>query len=178
MTKLTQVPVRIAAAVDLLAVRSSDHVLEIGCGNGAAAALVCERLGDDGRLVGIDRSETQISLARQHNRACIEAGKVVFHVMALEDATPDNAPFDVIFAINVSAFWLRFEKPLAAVQRMLKPDGAFYLFYEHPAMAKAREVPPVLRANLTDAGFIIEHESSNAVYCLKSTLALAKQRPQ
>jgi cyclopropane fatty-acyl-phospholipid synthase-like methyltransferase len=55
----TLIPQRITAAVEMLAVQARDHLLEIGCGNGAAAALVCERLGD-GRLVAIDRSEKQI----------------------------------------------------------------------------------------------------------------------
>jgi cyclopropane fatty-acyl-phospholipid synthase-like methyltransferase len=174
-TKPARVPARIAAAIELLTMQPSDHVLEIGCGNGTAAALVCERL-IDGKVAGIDRSETQIRLARQRNRACISSGKATFHVMSLEDATLDGAQFDVIFAINVNAFWLRHERPLAAVKRLLKPAGAFYVFYEHPATAQTRDVSQALRENLMQAGFTIEQESSARVYGLKSALAPAWQR--
>jgi cyclopropane fatty-acyl-phospholipid synthase-like methyltransferase len=167
-------PSRIVAAVALLQVQPNDHVLEIGCGNGAAAALVCEHL-TTGMLTGIDRSETQVRLARERNHACIESGKAAFHAMALEDATLDDAQFDVIFAINVNAFWLRHEQPLAAVKRLLRPSGSFHLFYEHPTAAKARDIPRVLRDNLTQAGFVIEQESFERVYGLSSRLQWRKQ---
>jgi cyclopropane fatty-acyl-phospholipid synthase-like methyltransferase len=171
----TSIPQRIAAAVELLAVQPHDHVLEIGCGNGAAAALVCERVGD-GRLDAIDRSETQIRLARKRNHACVKSGKATFQVMALESATLDDAQFDKIFAINVNAFWLRYEKPLAAVKRLLKPHGAFFIFYQQPTTAKMRDVSKVLHDNLANAGLVVTWESSDRVYCLESTLP--KRRTQ
>jgi trans-aconitate methyltransferase len=40
-------------------VRPGERLLEIGCGSGVAAALVCARL-DDGRLLAIDRSPVQL----------------------------------------------------------------------------------------------------------------------
>ena len=167
----TPVPERIAAAVELLAVQPQDHVLEIGSGNGTAAALICERL-DQGRIVAIDRSEKQVRLARERNSACVDAGKVTFHVMALETAMLGDAQFDKIFAINVNSFWLRYEEPLAAVKRLLKPHGTFFIFYQHPKTAKMRDVARVLRHNLMRMGFAIKHETATGqVYCLASTLA-------
>ena len=174
----TLIPQRIAAAVELLAVQPRDHVLEIGCGNGTAAALVCERLGD-GRLVAIDRSEKQISLASERNRAHLKSGKLTLHVTALESATLGDARFDKIFAINVNCFWLRYEKPLDAVKRLLKPHGAFFIFYQQPTTARMREVSLALRNNLVRAGFAIEHETAlEQVYCLASALpANVKLKP-
>jgi cyclopropane fatty-acyl-phospholipid synthase-like methyltransferase len=166
----TLTPPRITAAVEMLAVQTHDHLLEIGCGNGAAAALVCERLGD-GRLVAIDRSEKQISLASQRNRTHLESGKLTLHVMALESAALGDSQFDKIFAINVNSFWLRYEKPLVAIERLLKPDGIFFIFYQQPTTAKMRQVSSVLRNNLVRSGFVIKNEkASEQMYCLSSSL--------
>ena len=164
----THIPQRIAAAVDLLAVQPHDYLLEVGCGNGTAAALVCERL-DDGRLVAIDQSEKQIRLANERNRPHVESGRLALHAMALETATLGDARFDKIFAINVNCFWLRYEEPLGAVRRLLKPHGTFFIFYQQPT-ARMRDVSAVLRNNLVRAGLVIEHETaSGQVYCLAST---------
>ncbi len=164
-------PERIAAAVELLAVQPHDHLLEIGCGNGAAASLVCERLAN-GKLVAIDRSEKQISLASKRNRAHLEAGKLTLHVMALESAALGGAQFDKIFASNVNCFWLDFKKPLAAVKQLLKPNGAFFIFYQQPGPAKMREVSSALHHNLVSTGFDIRHETATGpVYCLECTLS-------
>ena len=163
------IPKRVAAAVELLAPQPNDHVLEIGCGNGAAAALVCERLYG-GSLVAIDRSEKQIGLARERLRPYLQAGRASLQVGALESAPLEDAQFDKIFAINVNCFWLRYEQPLAVIRRILKPNGAFFIFYEHPTTAKMIEVAPVLRTNLVQSGFAIRQETmSGPVYCLASS---------
>jgi trans-aconitate methyltransferase len=48
------IPPRIKWAVDLMDPQPSDSVLEIGCGPGPGAELICERL-ETGKLFAIDR---------------------------------------------------------------------------------------------------------------------------
>jgi ubiquinone/menaquinone biosynthesis C-methylase UbiE len=82
---------RLLWAVEALGVEPSDRVLEVGCGHGAAATLVCERLVD-GHLTAIDRSAKMIAPATKRNREHVEAGRAAFRTVAFEDAEFGRSP--------------------------------------------------------------------------------------
>src|SRR6187549_1339013 len=114
---------RFVWAVDTLAVRPDDRLLEVGCGHGVAVSLVCERL-TSGRITAIDRSEKMIEMAARRNRDHVAAGRAVLKTAALERADFGGERFDKVFAFNVAPFWLQPEKALGIVGRRLSPDGA------------------------------------------------------
>ena len=60
------IPARIRWAVELMDVQPADHVLEIGCGPGAGAELICSRL-ETGKLFAIDRSESGVDRTKRRN---------------------------------------------------------------------------------------------------------------
>lgn len=114
---------RLEAVVDQLALRPSDRVLEIGCGHGVAATLVCERL-EGGRLTAVDRSTKMIQAAARRNAAYVDAGKAEFLVARLEDLDFGDRRFDVIFAVSSRALPPRTREgslPRRAVARAGRP---------------------------------------------------------
>ncbi len=61
--------------LDLLEIEPYDSILEIGSGPGLGLQLAVAR-AHNGRVVGVDPSETMLEMARQRNRSLIEAGRV------------------------------------------------------------------------------------------------------
>jgi SAM-dependent methyltransferase len=121
---------RFVWAVETLALDPSDRVLEVGCGHGVAVSLVCERLGSEGRITAIDRSQKMIAAARHRNRLHVDSGRAVLEAVALEDAVLGAQRFDRVFAFNVAPFWLEPKEALAVVREHLAPSGMVYVFWD------------------------------------------------
>lgn len=147
-------PERLTWAVELLDLAPSSSVLEIGCGRGVAAELVCCRL-DGGRYVGVDRSPTAVAAATERNAEQVAAGIAQFQLTALEDLDPASlGRFDVAFAVNVNLFWLRpAAEELAILRRVLRPQGRLHLVFDPPGASRADSLEEALVEHLTRAGF-------------------------
>jgi ubiquinone/menaquinone biosynthesis C-methylase UbiE len=123
---------RLEAIVDQLGIRPDHRVLEIGCGHGVAATMVCERL-DGGRLTAIDRSAKMIAAAARRNATHVAAGKAELLVACLEDLHLGDRRFDVIFAVRVGLFHREPERAHALVEPWLAPRGSVRAFFDPPA---------------------------------------------
>ena len=90
--------------MDALPLEPSSRVLEIGCGPGAAARAVAERL-TTGHVLAIDRSAKAIAQATAAGAAQVAAGRLRFRQVAAEDFVllDDEEPFDLAFAVRVGA---------------------------------------------------------------------------
>lgn len=124
-------------AVDTLAVRPADRLLEVGCGHGVAVSLVCERLAT-GTILAIDRSPKMIAMATHRNREHVQAGRAQLEAVALEDANLGKRRFDKVFAFNVAPFWLDPDAAFGVVRKHLAKDGTFYLFWDARHFAPGR----------------------------------------
>src|SRR3954449_1493654 len=109
---------RFVWAVDTLEVDSADSLLEVGCGQGVAVSLVCERL-TTGTITAIDRSPRMIEMATRRNREHVDAGRAALEAVPLEAADLDNRRFDKVFAFNVAPFWQQPKAALGAVRKRL-----------------------------------------------------------
>ena len=122
---------RLRSVVERLGLRPDDRVLEIGCGHGVAASLVCERL-EEGHLTAVDRSARMIEAASRRNAAYIEAGRAEFLVADLGDRR-----FDKIFAVRVGLFHREPQRARSLVEPWLAPGGEVFAFFDAPSKARA-----------------------------------------
>lgn len=127
---------RLRSVVEQLDLRLDDRVLEIGCGHGVAATLVCERL-EEGRLTAVDRSAKMIQAATRRNAAYIEAGRAEFLVATLEDLDLGDRRFNKIFAVRVGLFHRDPERARSIVERWLATGGAVFVFFDPPSVPSA-----------------------------------------
>jgi SAM-dependent methyltransferase len=149
------IPERIEWAVDLLDVRHTDVILEIGCGTGPAITPICEKL-TTGHLTAIDRSAAQIDKALAGNIEQFASGKATISHEDLLDAKQPSASFDKIFLFNINAFWMDPKAELAEIKRLLKRNGRFYLFHQPPPGGDLDEYEAAFVQNLRRSEFSTE----------------------
>jgi ubiquinone/menaquinone biosynthesis C-methylase UbiE len=125
---------RLQRVVDQLDIQPDDRVLEIGCGHGVAATMVCERLRS-GRLTAIDRSQKMIDAAARRNASHVEAGRAEFLVMTLEALDLGDRRFDKIFAVRVGLFHREPARARDLAERWLVPGGALLAAFDEPGEA-------------------------------------------
>lgn len=122
---------RINWAVEVLTIKPTDKVLEIGCGAGIAVEQMAQKL-ESGTITAIDQSPAMITLASKRNKEFIQAGRVLLLAGKFAEVTLPMDNYNKIFAFNVGLFLKNPVKELQIVKSHLAPDGAFYLFYQPP----------------------------------------------
>jgi cyclopropane fatty-acyl-phospholipid synthase-like methyltransferase len=140
-------------AVETLAVEPADRVLEIGCGPGVAASLVCDRLAG-GTMLAIDRSPAQVERARRRNEEHVAAGRLELRALDVADLDAGAARFDTAFALDVNVFWTSpASRELARLRDALVAGGRLLLFFAPPDPARAGEIGRRAADALRAAGF-------------------------
>ena len=117
-----RISARLAAIIEALPLHPGMRVLEIGCGPGAAARAVLERIGN-GHVLAIDRSAKAIALAKAGSAAELAAGRIEFRQVSVEDLIlgKGEKPYDLAFAVRVGALDGRHpEAARVAVERIRK----------------------------------------------------------
>ncbi len=118
-------------------------VLDVGCGWGDMSIQVAERVGPEGRVLGIDCVEAFLEEARR-DAAAAGLSQVEFRRGDAEVALPESE-FDYVVARFGTMF---FTNPVPALRRMrlaLKPDGRMtHIVWrrreDNPAWQKAKDI--------------------------------------
>lgn len=111
------------AALDLLAPRLGDSVIELGCGAGTGVRAALKRVGRDGFVAGIDQSPTAAHFAAHvAHGACVDGRAAIMRAEAADLPFRDSM-FDRAFAVNSFQFWPDPARALREIARVLAPGG-------------------------------------------------------
>ena len=126
---------RIERFVASMNIQPGDRVLEIGCGHGRAATLVCSQLVS-GSYLAIDRSEKMIDAAAKRNERYVLAGLARFKRATFESLDLGSEAFDKVFAMRVRIFHAEPARARQLAERWLAPHGRLFVSYDEPERKK------------------------------------------
>ncbi|QYJ05542.1 class I SAM-dependent methyltransferase [Nocardioides panacisoli] len=148
------IPARIRWAVDFIDVKSDDHVLEIGCGSGHAAELICRRLDGKGKMFAIDRAEAGVDRTKARCKPHVDSGRLKVRQIDLATLRVPVKRVTKAFAFNVNLFWVRdCSDEIALLHDRIVPGGSVNLFYDANRPEHVKEIISKSAESLTKGGF-------------------------
>jgi SAM-dependent methyltransferase len=123
-----------AQAIERMALKPGDRVLDLGCGVGWATRLLAQAVeGGAGMAVGLDISEEMIARARA---ASLSAENILFVVSSAEQIPWRDEHFESALSIESFYYHPDQEAVLRELYRVLVPGGALFilinLYKENP----------------------------------------------
>jgi SAM-dependent methyltransferase len=144
-------------AVDQLAVRAGDRVLEIGFGPGVAIEALVARV-TDGIVYGIDHSELMVRMAARRNARALAEGRLRLTQASVADLDEDLGPLDLILAVNNVGMWPDPPAQLKRLERRLRPGGRIAIGQQPRGAAAdaeaSRRAGDEIAGLLTDVGLV------------------------
>jgi ubiquinone/menaquinone biosynthesis C-methylase UbiE len=106
-----------------------DTILDIGCGGGKTVYKLAAT-ARDGKVYGIDHSETSVAVSCRTNQRWIEMGHVEIRNGSVSDPPFPDQTFDLVTAVETHYYWPDFPADLRQILRILKPGGTFITLAE------------------------------------------------
>lgn len=156
-------------AVKALALKRGDTVVEIGCGTGLNFALLHEAVGEEGRIIGVDLTDSMLSGARERIRQ-----KGWSNVgLVQSDAAFFEFPREVNGVISTFAITYvpEYENVIRAGSDALLPGGRFVILdFKMPPNWLAR-LAPLLILTLRPFGVTIDLTNRHPWEAMRKYLA-------
>lgn len=106
----------------IASVREGETVLDLGSGAGVDVFLAANRVGDSGRVIGVDMTPEMIETARR-NAADGGYKNVEFRLGDIENMPVENCSIDLIISNCVLNLVPDKQRAFAEIVRVLKPGG-------------------------------------------------------
>lgn len=129
-------PTTVAIMLELLDVRANHNVLDIGSGSGWTTALLCQIVGESGRITAVEKIKKLMEWGKNNadKYGCLrENGKGVaeFYVGDGRQGFQKNAPYDrILVSAGISAVPEPFKKQLKIGGKMVIPIGTSLWYLE------------------------------------------------
>jgi len=126
LLSLGQYPHFIKGVVDMMDINPGQSILDLGSGTGKNDYFMAERVGSQGRIVGLDISNEMLARAWKH---CRRYPNVIFKKQRIELFLPYKEEFDKVL-ISFVLHGFENDQKLGIIRnayQALKPWGSFYV---------------------------------------------------
>ena len=126
LISLGRYPHFIKAVVQKMGIKPGQSILDLGSGTGRNDCFMAEKVGSQGRIVGLDISDEMLSHAQKR---CHKYPNVTFRRQRIELSLPYKEEFDKVF-ISFVLHGFEDDQKLRIIHGALlalKPGGAFYI---------------------------------------------------
>lgn len=134
-------------AIDALAPRRSDVIVDVGCGAGQTVLQLADRVGPEGKVIGVDIAPLLLECARNRATGVAQASFIACDATRLD--FPDRSADGVFSRFGV----MRFADPIAAFSnfhRLMKPSGRLAFVCWRPLEENELDVMPLRATGLED----------------------------
>jgi arsenite methyltransferase len=107
----------------IIAPRTGERGLDIGCGFGLLACELARDVGPTGRIMGVDAVPDMIIACEERARHDAVTGRTEFRQADPEAVPASSGTFDFVTAMQVYEYMADVERGLAEAFRVLKPGG-------------------------------------------------------
>jgi ubiquinone/menaquinone biosynthesis C-methylase UbiE len=104
-------------------------ILDIGCGGGRTVDKLAA-LATQGKVYGVDHSETSVASSQKTNQQWIQTGRVEIRPGSVSHLPFPDQTFDLATAIETHFYWPDLPADMREVFRVLKPGGTLVLIAE------------------------------------------------
>jgi arsenite methyltransferase len=130
----------IRAAVNALEAAPGARLADVGFGGGVGLELLLDRVGPDGHVDGVDRSETMVDTAHRRFRDDLTAGRISLYEASMERLPQADASLDGVITLNTFYFLPDLGRAAAEFARVLRPGGRLVVGVFDPAQMQRMPV--------------------------------------
>jgi ubiquinone/menaquinone biosynthesis C-methylase UbiE len=115
--------------ISKILIKPNYFILDIGCGGGGNIHRFGEMI-KEGKVYGIDSSETAVNISKKINKSQIDNGIIEIYKASVSPLPFNNNFFNLVTGFESYYFWPDLVNDLKEIYRVLKPKGKLALINE------------------------------------------------